>query len=98
MPAKKKSQNRHPVDMLFDTREAIKALQEVERRCKEEIMTSGNYVGDEHVCVPKTSSRKTLDRGMLEKKFGIDAVATCMKESSVTTLNLFNKADIAAVQ
>jgi len=98
MPTKKKSQNRHPVDQLFDIRERIKALEADERRIKETIMSSGDYVGDEHVCVPKTSVRKTLDRPLLEKTFGIDAIAACLKESSVTTLNLFSKSEIEAVR
>jgi len=96
MPNTTKSQNRHPVDMLAEIREAIKKLEADERVCKEMILASGDFVGDEHVAVPKQASRKTIDRGMLEARFGKDAVAECCKETSFVTLSLFDKADIAA--
>ena len=96
MAKAKKSQNRHPVDRLFDVREQIKALENEERALRADIMDAGNYNGDEYVAMVKNSTRKLLDRPALESRFGRDAIAECCKESPVTTLSLFKKADAAA--
>lgn len=96
MPKNIKSSNRHPVDRLYEVREQIRALEADERALRQSIMESGDYVGADILCVPKTSSQNRLDRPTLEAKFGRDAVAECTKTVSVTTLNLFRKADIAA--
>lgn len=92
MPKAKKSQNRHPVDRLFDVREQIKALENEERALKADIMDSGDTNGDEHVAMIKHSSRNLLDRPLLEARFGRAEVAQCTKESPVTTLTLYRKA------
>jgi hypothetical protein len=94
MPTSVKSQNRHLVDTLADIRVQLKQLEADERACKEAILASGDYVGDDHIAVPKTSSRRNLDRSLLEDKFGKEAVASCCKEVSFVTLNIFTKADI----
>lgn len=94
MPKAKKSQNRHPVDRLFDIREQIKLLESEEKALRSDIIESGNTNGDEHVAMVKNSVRKLLDRPELERRFGRDEVAACCKESAVTTLSLFKKADI----
>jgi len=93
MPKFRKARNRHLVDRLYDLREQIKALEIEEKAMRAEIMDSGDTVGDEYVAMVKNSVRKLLDRPTLELKFGRDAVAECTKESPVTTLSLFKKAE-----
>ena len=93
MPKFRKARNRHLVDRLYDLREQIKALEIEEKAMRAEIMDSGDTVGDEYVAMVKNSVRKLLDRPALELKFGREAVAECTKESPVTTLSLFKKAE-----
>ena len=93
MPKFRKARNRHLVDRLYDLREQIKALEIEEKAMRAEIMDSGDTVGDEYVAMVKNSVRKLLDRPTLELKFGREAVAECTKESPVTTLSLFKKAE-----
>jgi hypothetical protein len=92
MPKQSKSQNRHPVDQLFDVREQIKVLEAQEKELRAHIMDSGDTDGDEHVAMIKESSRKTLDRPALEARYGKDVIAGFCKESAVTTLTLYKKA------
>ena len=94
MPTNTESQNRHPVDRLNDIRDLIKALEAEADVLKSDILRTENYVGDDYLAVPKTNSRKSLDRPTLEKRFGAAAVAECCKESVYQTLNLFRKSDI----
>ena len=91
MPKAKKSQNRHPVDRLFDIREQLKALEAEEKALRADILESGNVNGDEHVAMVKESVRKLLDRPELERRFGVKEVAECCKESAVTTLTIYKK-------
>ena len=93
MPKAKKSQNRHPVDRLFDVREQIKALEAEEKALRADIIDSGDTKGDDHIAMIKESTRKLLDRPELERRFGREAVAECCKELPVTTLTLYKKAD-----
>jgi len=93
MPKTIKSENRHPVDRLFDIRETIKALETEEKMLKEQIIASGDTVGDEYLAQLKDSVRKTLDRKALEAHYGSEIIAGFCKESSVRTLSLFKKAD-----
>jgi hypothetical protein len=91
MPKTVKTQNRHLVDQLADVRAMIKEFESEERRLKDQILETGDTVGDEHVAMVKESVRKLLDRPALEARFGKTAVAECCKESAVTTLSLFKK-------
>jgi hypothetical protein len=93
MPKAKKSQNRHPVDRLYDIREQIKLLQAEEKTLRDDIIDSGDTKGDQYVAMIKSSTRNLLDRPALEKRFGRDAVAECTKASEVTTLSLYKKAE-----
>ena len=93
MPKFRKARNRHLVDRLFDIREQIKALEVEEKAMRAEILDSGDTVGDEYVAMVKNAVRHLLDRQALEVRFGREAVAQCTKESPVTTLSLFKKAD-----
>jgi hypothetical protein len=92
MPKPIKTQNRHPVDILFDVREQIKLLEAEEKALRAQIMESGDTDGDDHVAMIKESTRKTLDRPMLEAKYGKDTIAGFCKETAVTTLTLYKKA------
>ena len=91
MPKITKPQNRHIVDQLADIRSRIKELEAEERRMRDDILATGDTVGDENVAMVKESVRKLLDRPALEARFGKAAVAECCKESAVTTLSLFKK-------
>jgi len=91
MPKTVKTQNRHLVDQLADVRALIKLYEAEERSLRDQILTSGDTVGDENVAMVKESIRKLLDRPALEARFGKAAIAECCKESSVTTLSLFKK-------
>ena len=91
MPTTKKTQNRHPVDRLAEVREQIKALQADEQFLKDQIKESGDTVGDEYIAAFKEVSRSTLDRGLLEVRYGKEAIAECCKSSAYTTLNIFKK-------
>jgi hypothetical protein len=91
MPKTVKTQNRHLVDQLADVRALIKLYEAEERRMRDEILSTGDTVGDENVAMVKESVRKLLDRPALEARFGKTAVAECCKESAVTTLSLFKK-------
>ena len=91
MPTTIKTQNRHLVDQLADVRAMIKEFESEERRLKDQILDTGDTVGDEHVAMVKESVRKLLDRPALEARFGKAAVAECCKESAVTSLNLYKK-------
>ena len=92
MPNTTETQNRHPVDQLFDVREQIKLLEAEEKALRAHIMDSGDTDGDEHVAMVKESTRKTLDRPSLEAHYGKDVIAKFCKESAVTTLTLYKKA------
>jgi hypothetical protein len=94
MPTKKVTRNRHPVDRLFDLREQIKALQEEADGLRTDIMRTADYVGAEYMAVPKTSEQKRLDRPALELEFGKARIDALCKVTTVTTLNLFKKADV----
>ena len=97
MPTTAKAQNRHIVDQLADVRAMIKVFEAEERALRDQIIMSGDTVGDENVAMLKESVRKLLDRPALEARFGKAAVAECCKESQVTTLSLFKKtADVFA--
>lgn len=94
MPTKKITRNRHPVDRLNDLREQIKSLQAEADTLKSDIMRTGDYVGADYMAVPKTTEQRRLDRPTLEMKFGKAKVDACCKTISVTTLNLFKKAEV----
>lgn len=94
MPKKKLLKNRHNVDRLADIRELIKKLQDEEHSLRDEIMLTQDYVGDDYMVVPKHNTRKTLDRTLLEAKFGKAEVDACCKVSEYDTLNMFKKADV----
>ena len=91
MPTTTKTQNRHLVDQLADVRAMIKEFEAEERSLRDQILSTGDTVGDENVAMVKESVRKLLDRPALEARFGKAAVAECCKESAVTTLSLFKK-------
>ena len=93
MPKHNKSENRHPVDMLSDVRDQIKALEADEKALRAMIIESGDTVGDDNVAMIKESTRKTLDRPSLEAHYGKDVIAKFCKESAVTTLTLYRKAE-----
>lgn len=94
MPTKKVTRNRHPVDRLFDLREQIKALQEEADGLRTDIMRTADYVGAEYMAVPKTTDQRRLDRDALELEFGKARIDALCKVTTVTTLNLFKKADV----
>jgi hypothetical protein len=86
-----KSENRHPVDMLADIREAIKKLENEEKILKEQIIRTGDTVGDDNVAQLKESERKTLDRTALEAHYGSEVIAQFLKTSRFVTVSLFKK-------
>jgi len=94
MPAKKVTRNRHPVDRLFDLREQIKGLQEEADGLRTDIMRTGDYVGVDYMAVPKTTDQRRLDRDALELEFGKARIDALCKVITITTLNLFKKADV----
>jgi hypothetical protein len=94
MPKKKIATNRHPVDRLFALREQIKQLQEEADTLRNDIMRTGDYVGDDYLAVPKSTDRRILDREKLELTFGKKEVDACCKVSTATTLNLFKKVEV----
>lgn len=53
MPKTNKLENRHPVDMLSDVRDRIKALEADEKALRALIIESGDTVGDDNVAMIK---------------------------------------------
>src|SRR5262245_24289122 len=92
MPKAIKSENRHPVDRLFDIRESIKALEAEEKFLRDQIIRTRDVVGDENIAQIKDTTRKTLDRAALEACYGAETIAGFCKTSSYVTLSLFKKA------
>ena len=93
MPKTNKLENRHPVDMLSDVRDRIKALEADEKALRALIIESGDTVGDDNVAMIKESTRNTLDRAALEATYGKDTIAKFCKPTAVTTLTLYRKAE-----
>jgi hypothetical protein len=71
-------QNRHPVDQLADVRAEIKRLEATEADLRRSLLVEGaDLEGEEFRGSVNVSSQNRLNREMLEKRFGSEAVAEC---------------------
>jgi hypothetical protein len=88
--------NRHPVDQLADVRAEIKELEKREAALRGQLLAEGaDLSGGEHYGRVVTSTRNQLDRAMLERVIGKEAVEACCKPIEVTTLRLIRRGEEA---
>ena len=81
--------NRHPVDELADVRAEIKNLQARESKLRETLLADdADLSGGEHFARIDVTKQKRLERKLLEKRFGKEAVAECCTEIVITMVRL----------
>jgi hypothetical protein len=69
-PSMNVRQNRHPADLLADTRAEIKALQKRENDLRRQLVESGDFTGAEWKAQIVNRTQERLDCGAVIKHFG----------------------------
>jgi len=72
-------QNRHPADLLADTRAEIKALQKREDDLRRQLIESGDLIGAEWKAQIVNRTQERLDCGAVIKHFGKTALQPFFK-------------------
>ena len=78
-PSMNTRQNRHPADLLADTRAEIKALQKREDDLRRQLVESGDLTGAEWKAQIVNRTQKRLDCDALIKHFGKTALQPFFK-------------------
>ena len=78
-PSMNARQNRHPADLLADTRAEIKALQKRENELRQQLIESGDFIGAEWKAQIVNRTQERLDCGAVIEHFGKTALQPFLK-------------------